>query len=61
MTTHNDVLNIVFRVISALLIGVPVFKSCILWFLARKWESIRFTRLSEKRRIRFSWPPTAAL
>jgi hypothetical protein len=30
-------------------------------FLARKWESIRFTRLSEKRRIRFSWPPTAAL
>lgn len=31
MTTHNDVLSIAFRVISALLIGVPVFKSGILY------------------------------
>ena len=29
--------------------------------LARKWESVRFTRLSEKRRIRFSWRPAAVL
>jgi peptidoglycan/LPS O-acetylase OafA/YrhL len=31
------------------------------WLLARKWESVRFTRLSEKRRIRFSWRPSVAL
>ncbi|MHB1865669.1 MAG: VirB4 family type IV secretion/conjugal transfer ATPase [Candidatus Saccharimonadales bacterium] len=30
-------------------------------FLARKWESVRFTRLSEKRRIRFSWRLAVAL
>jgi hypothetical protein len=29
--------------------------------LARKWESVRFTRLFEKRRIRFSWRLAVAL
>jgi hypothetical protein len=29
--------------------------------LARKWKSERFTRLSEKRRIRFSWRPAVVL
>ena len=31
------------------------------WLLARKWESVRFTRLFEKRRIRFSWRLAVAL
>ena len=31
MATHDDVLSIAFRVISALFIAVPVFKSCILY------------------------------
>ncbi len=38
-----------------------LFTTIFFWFLARKWKSVRFTRLSEKRRSWFSWRPAAVL
>ena len=31
------------------------------WLLTRKWKSVRFTRLFERRRILFSWRPVVVL
>jgi hypothetical protein len=43
------------------IVGENLLDSRFFGLLARKWESVRFTRLSEKRRIRFSWRPSVAL